>query len=108
MLCESKTGYLLNCIIFKGAATKYPDQTDSLPMKFDEYKSSSEVVLALLHDYSHKGYWKPKKGDPPKSQFKGKVGVMHWNDASKFVSVLSTIHKSERVNSNKTDNWGSH
>ena len=52
--------------------------------------------------------WKPKKGDPPKSQFKGEVGAMRWNDASKtksvkFVSMLSTIHTFEMVDSNKVD-----
>ena len=52
--------------------------------------------------------WKPKKGDPPKSQFKGEVGVMQWNDASKtkpvkFVSILSSIHTFEMVDSNKID-----
>ena len=52
--------------------------------------------------------WKPQKGDPPKSQFKGEVGVMRWNDASKtksvkFASMLSTIHIFEIVDSDKTD-----
>ena len=56
MLCESKTGYLLNFIIYTGATTEYPDQPDPLPTKFDEYKSPSKVVLSLLHDYLHKGY----------------------------------------------------
>ena len=36
MLCKSKTGYLLNFIIYTGATTEYPDQPDPLPMKFDE------------------------------------------------------------------------
>ena len=47
-----------------------------------------------------------RKRDPPKSQFKGQVGVMRWNDASKtksvkFVSMLSTIHTFEMVDSDK-------
>ena len=53
ILCESKTGYLLNFIIYAGATTEYSDQPDPLPMKFDEYKSPSKVVLSLLHDYLH-------------------------------------------------------
>ena len=55
-------------------------------------------------------YWeqKWKKGDLPKSQFKGEVVVMQWNDAFKmkpvkFVSILSTIHTSEMVDSKKID-----
>ena len=137
LFCESKTGYLLNFIIYTGATTEYLDQPDPSPVKFDVYKSPSKVVLSLLNDYLHKGYcvtldnyytspeltdalvscdadcygtllkihglpnqyweWKPKKGDPPKSQFKGEVGVMRWNDATKaksdkFVSMLSTTH----------------
>ena len=55
MLCESKTGYLLNFIIYTGATTEYPDQPDPLPMKFNEYKSPSKVVFSLLHDYLCKG-----------------------------------------------------
>ena len=46
-----------------------------------------------------------EKRDPPISQFKSEVGVMRWNDASKtksvkFVSMLSTIHTFEMVDSN--------
>ena len=49
-----------------------------------------------------------EKRDPPISQFKSEVGVMRWNDASKtksvkFVSMLSTIHTFEMVDSNKID-----
>ena len=49
-----------------------------------------------------------KKVDQPKSQFKGKVGVMRQNNAYKtksatFVSTLSTINTSEMVDSNKID-----
>ena len=52
--------------------------------------------------------WKPKKGHPPKSQFKGEVGIMRWNVAFKtksvkFVYMLSTIHTFEMVDSNKID-----
>ena len=56
MLCESKTGYLLNFIIYTSATTEYLDQPDPLPMKFHEYKNPSKVVLSLLYDYLHKGY----------------------------------------------------
>ena len=55
MLCQSKTGYLLNFIFYRGATTEYPDQSEPLPIKFAEYKSPSKVVLSLLHDYLHKG-----------------------------------------------------
>ena len=55
MLCESKTGYLLNFIIYTGATAEYSVQPDPLPIKFDEYKNPSKVVLSLLHDYLHKG-----------------------------------------------------
>lgn len=44
-----------NFITYKGANTKYLDQSDWLPMKFEEYKSPSKVVLSLIHDYLHKG-----------------------------------------------------
>ena len=54
MLCERKTGYLLNFIIYTDATTKYPDQPDLLTMKFDESKSPSKLLFSLLHDYLHK------------------------------------------------------
>ena len=51
-------------------------------------------------------YWelKAKKRDPPKFQFKDEVGVIRSNDASKtqsvkFVSILSTTHTFEIVDS---------
>ena len=56
MLCENKTVYLLNFIIYAGATTEYLDQLDPLPMKFGECKSRSKVVFSLLHDYLHKVY----------------------------------------------------
>ena len=56
MLCESKTGYLLNLIIYVKATTKHPQQPEPLPMKFDECKSQSQVVFSLLHDYLHVVY----------------------------------------------------
>ena len=116
--------------------TEYPDQPDPLPMKFDEYKSPSNMTHDYMtHDYTSPELavlascntdcyctlqkkqslpnqyweWKRKKGDLPKSQFKGEVGIMWWNDASKMksvkfevcVSMLSTIHTIEMVDSNK-------
>ena len=148
MLCESRTGYLLNFIIYTGATTKYHEPLNRLPMVFDDYKSPSKVVLSLLCEYLNKGYcvtldnyytspelanaliscntdcygtlrkkqglpkqfweWKPKKGDTPKVQYSGEMGVMRWNDTTKtksvkYVSMLSTIHTFELVDSNKTD-----
>ena len=45
MLCESKTGYLLNFIIYTGATTEYLDQPDPLLMKFYECKSPSKLFF---------------------------------------------------------------
>ena len=84
----------------------------------DNYQTSPELADALV-SYDTNCYgtlrkkqglpnqhweWKPKKGDPPKSQFKGEVGVMRWNDTPKtkfveFVSMLSTLHTFEMVDS---------
>ena len=57
----------------------------------------------LPHDF-----WirKPKKGDPPTKDFKGDIMVLQWNDVTKtksvkMVSMLSTIHLVELVDSGK-------
>ena len=105
MLHESKTVYLLNFIIYKGATTKYPDQPDPLPMKFDEYKSPSPVVLSFLHDYIHQGHCNtlnnyqifPELANALFSfdtefTVKQVLPNQFWDDASKFVSIQSTIH----------------
>ena len=52
--------------------------------------------------------WKPKRGDPPKAKFDGKIGVMRWNDVTKtktikFVWMMLTIPSLELVDSNKKD-----
>ena len=52
--------------------------------------------------------WKPKRGDPSKAKFGGEIGVMRWNDVTKtkiakFVSMMSTFHSFELVDSNKKD-----
>ena len=78
----------------------------------DDYYTSPELADADCNSTLRKKqslpnqYWelKAKKGDPPKSQFKGEVGVIRWNDASKtqsveFVSMLSATHTFEMVDS---------
>lgn len=105
MLRERKTVYLLNFIIYKGATTTYPYQPDPLPMKFDEYKSPSKIILSLLHDYIHQGYCNtlnnyhifPELANALFSfdtefTVKQVLPNQFWDDASKFVSILSTIH----------------
>ena len=52
--------------------------------------------------------WKPKLGDTLKAKFDGEIGIMRWNDVTKtntvkFVSMMSTIHLFELVDSNKKD-----
>ena len=56
MLCESNTGYLLNYIVYVGAATAYPNAPENLQLPLEYYKSPSKVVLSLLHRYLNKGY----------------------------------------------------
>ena len=57
----------------------------------------------LPHDFWN---WKPKKGDPPTKEFKGGIMALQWNDVTKtklvkIVSMLSTIHLGELMDSGK-------
>ena len=56
MLCESATGYLRDFIVYTGADTIYPEPPHQLPKPFEQYKSPSKVVLALLAGLFNKGY----------------------------------------------------
>ena len=56
MLCESNTGYLLNFIVYVGAATAYPNAPVNLQLRFEDYTNPSKAVLSLLHRYLNKGY----------------------------------------------------
>ena len=52
--------------------------------------------------------WKSVKGEPPITKFDGDIMVMRWNDVTKtksvkIVSMLSTIHTSELVDSGKVN-----
>ena len=57
MLCESKTGYLSNFIIYTGSSIDYGDcqnivlpgmDNRNLPPSFENYKSLSKVVLSQM------------------------------------------------------------
>ena len=56
MLCESNTGYLSNFIIYTGATTNYTAPLVNSQIPFDNYKSSSKVVVSLMTDFIQCGY----------------------------------------------------
>ena len=91
---------LLNDYLYKGYCVTLdnyytsPELADELVSCDTDCYSTLLKIQGLPNQYWE---WKPKKADPPKSQFKSEVGVMRWNDASKaksdkFVSMLSTTH----------------
>lgn len=89
-------------------------------LTLDNYYTSPELAIALLglqtdcygtlrkKEGLPKDFWswKPQKGDPPKKNFCNDMMVLRWNDESKtkstkFVSMLSTIHSGDLVDSGK-------
>ena len=57
MNCESSSGYLLGFIVYVGSGTDYGDAgTMTLSKPFDDFKTPSKVVLALLRNYVNQGY----------------------------------------------------
>ena len=58
MMCESSSAYLSEFIIYVGSLTEtdFPESSMPLPMKWEEYKSPSKIVLSLMQHYLNKGY----------------------------------------------------
>ena len=127
MLCESAMGYIFNFIIYTGGTTEYINHIPSIK-DFENLKSPTRIVLSLLSQYVNKGYcvsldnyymspelakglpkdfWSlhPEKGEVQK-KCDDEIMVLRWNDitktkSEKIVSMLSTIHKGDLIDSGK-------
>lgn len=129
MLCESKSGYVWNMIIYTGKGTLLSEDYKGLPVStqvvmdlmspllgkgycltMDSYYNSPQLADILVNNITDVyGTVQLKRKDMPSLKLKkgeivgyqrGKVTAMKWKD-KKDISLLSTIHSLEIVDTEK-------